>query len=61
MRRLSTVFVVMLTAFLFATGAVASAGAKVLVGDESAERAKVLIIGDSVFDAFDHVASAPNY
>ena len=36
----------------------ASAGAKVMVGDESAGRAKVLIIGDSVFDAFDHVESA---
>lgn len=39
-------------------GAAGGAGAKVLAGDESAGRAKLLIIGDSVFDAFDHVASA---
>jgi ribosomal protein L21 len=39
-------------------GAGASAGAKVMVGEESAGRARVLIIGDSVFDAFDHVESA---
>ena len=55
MRRLSTIFVVMFTVFLVATGAGASsAGAN----DEQGGRAKVLIIGDSVFDAFDHVASA---
>ena len=55
MRRLSAIFVVMLTVFLVATGAGASgAGAS----DEQGGRAKVLIIGDSVFDAFDHVASA---
>ena len=55
MRRLSTIFVVMFTVFLVATGAGASgAGAS----DEQGGRAKVLIIGDSVFDAFDHVASA---
>ena len=35
-----------------------AAGAKVMAGDETAGRAKVLIIGDSVFDAFDHVESA---
>ncbi len=39
-------------------GAAASAGAKVVAGEESAGRATVLIIGDSVFDAFDHVESA---
>ena len=55
MRRLSAIFVVMFTVFLVATGAGASgAGAS----DEQGGRAKVLIIGDSVFDAFDHVASA---
>jgi len=55
MRRLSAIFVVMFTVFLVATGAGASgAGAN----DEQGGRAKVLIIGDSVFDAFDHVASA---
>ena len=37
---------------------VSASGAKVMAGDESAGRAKVLIIGDSVFDAFDHVESA---
>ena len=35
-----------------------AAGAKVMAGDDSAGRARVLIIGDSVFDAFDHVVSA---
>lgn len=55
MRRLSAIFVVMFTVSLVATGAGASsAGAS----DEQGGRAKVLIIGDSVFDAFDHVASA---
>ena len=55
MRRLSAIFVVMFTVLLVATGAGASgAGAN----DEQGGRAKVLIIGDSVFDAFDHVASA---
>ena len=55
MRRLSAIFVVMFTVLLVATGAGASgAGAS----DEQGGRAKVLIIGDSVFDAFDHVASA---
>jgi hypothetical protein len=33
-------------------------GVKVMAGEESAGRARVLIIGDSVFDAFDHVESA---
>jgi hypothetical protein len=51
------------TVLLVAPGAGASAptsgvGVKVMVGEESAGRAKVLIIGDSVFDAFDHVESA---
>ena len=50
MRRLSAIFVVMFTVLLVAAGAGAS--------DEQGGRAKVLIIGDSVFDAFDHVASA---
>ena len=55
MRRLSAIFLAMFTVFLVATGAGASgAGAS----DEQGGRAKVLIIGDSVFDAFDHVASA---
>ena len=34
---------------------VISAGARVVASDGQARRAKVLIIGDSVFDAFDHV------
>jgi len=55
MRRLSAIFVLMFTVFLVATGAGASgAGAS----DEQGGRAQVLIIGDSVFDAFDHVVSA---
>ena len=55
MRRLSAIFLAMFTVSLVATGAGASgAGAS----DEQGGRAKVLIIGDSVFDAFDHVASA---
>ena len=55
MRRFSAFFVVMFTVLLVAAGAGASgAGAN----DEQGGRAKVLIIGDSVFDAFDHVASA---
>jgi hypothetical protein len=33
-------------------------GAKAMAGDESAGKARVLIIGDSVFDAFDHVERA---
>ncbi len=37
---------------------VSASGVKVMAGDESAGRTKVLIIGDSVFDAFDHVESA---
>ena len=60
MRRLGAVFVVMFTVLLVATGVGASAstsgvGAKVMAGDGQARRANVLIIGDSVFDAFDHV------
>ena len=63
MRRLSAIFVVVFTVLLVAPGAGASAPTsgvevKVMAGDESAGRAKVLIIGDSVFDAFDHVESA---
>ena len=63
MRRLGAVFVVMFTVLLVATGVGASAstsgvGAKVMAGDGQAGRARVLIIGDSVFDAFDHVESA---
>ncbi len=58
MRRLNATLVVVLTVLVVAAGDGASAGAKVMAGDESAGRAKVLIIGDSVFDAFDHVASA---
>ena len=37
---------------------VSATGVKMMVGDESAGRARVLIIGDSGFDAFDHVESA---
>jgi hypothetical protein len=37
---------------------VSATGVKVMAGDESAGRARVLIIGDSVFDAFDHVETA---
>ena len=37
---------------------VSATGVKVMAGEEPAGRAKVLIIGDSVFDAFDHVESA---
>jgi hypothetical protein len=37
---------------------VSVAEARAATGDEAAGRANVLIIGDSVFDAFDHVASA---
>jgi hypothetical protein len=60
---LNAIFVVVFTVLLVAPGAGASAptsgvGVKVMVGEESAGRARVLIIGDSVFDAFDHVESA---
>jgi hypothetical protein len=41
-----------------ATGLESSAEAGLSSIDESAGRAKVLVIGDSVFTAFDHVASA---
>ena len=63
MRRLSATFVFIFTVLLVAPGAGASAptsgvGVKVMEGEESAGRARVLIIGDSVFDAFDHVESA---
>ena len=63
MRRLNAIFVVVFTVLLVAPGAGASAptsgvAVKVMAGEESAGRAKVLIIGDSVFDAFDHVESA---
>ncbi|MFM7495351.1 MAG: hypothetical protein ACKO2A_15760, partial [Acidimicrobiaceae bacterium] len=58
MRKLSAIFVVVLAFLLVTAGADASAGARVTAGDESVGRAKVLIIGDSVFDAFDHVESA---
>ena len=37
---------------------VSATGVKIMVGEESAGRARVLIIGDSVFDAFDHVERA---
>ena len=47
------VVVVLMASVLFGVSA-ATAGAN----DEQVGRAKVLIIGDSVFDAFDHVASA---
>ena len=69
MRRLNAIFIVALTSLLVATGAQASvvesggsmgatAGAKVMPSDGQAGRAKVLVIGDSVFTAFNHVASA---
>ena len=63
MRRLGAVFVVMFTVLLVAPGVGASAstsgvGVKVMASDGQARRAKVLIIGDSVFDAFGHVESA---
>ena len=63
MRRLGAVFVVMFTVLLVATGVGASAstsggGVKVMASDGQARRARVLIIGDSVFDVFDHVESA---
>ena len=47
------VVALLMTSVLFGVSA-ATAGAN----DEQGGRAKVLIIGDSVFDAFDHVASA---
>ena len=47
------VFAFVISLVLFGLSA-ATAGAS----DEQGGRAKVLIIGDSVFDAFDHVASA---
>ena len=70
MRRLSATFVFIFTVLLVATGGGASvagaeggagasaSGAKAMSGEESAGRARVLIIGDSVFDAFDHVENA---
>ena len=69
MRRLNAIFIVALTSLLVATGAQASvvgsggsvgaaAGAKVVPIDGQVGRAKVLVIGDSVFTAFNHVASA---
>lgn len=50
--------VILATNILLATSVGASAGEVVGASDEQGGRAKVLIIGDSVFDAFDHVASA---
>ena len=69
MRRLNAIFIVALTSLLVATGAQASvvgsggsvgatAGAKVVPSDGQVGRAKVLVIGDSVFTAFNHVPSA---
>ena len=69
MRRLNAIFIVALTSLLVATGAQASvvgsggsvgaaAEAKLVPSDGQAGRAKVLVIGDSVFTAFNHVASA---
>ena len=69
MRRLNANFIVALTSLLVATGAQASvvgsggsvgaaAGAKLMPSDGHVGRAKVLVIGDSVFTAFNHVASA---
>ena len=47
-----------LSAFLITALVAASAGEVVGASDEQGGRAKVLIIGDSVFNAFDHVVSA---
>ena len=65
MRRLSVILIATLTALLVAgeAGAIViesgAVGANVVgANDGQVGRAKVLIIGDSVFDAFDHVASA---
>ena len=69
MRRLNAIFIVALTSLLVATGAQASvvgsggsvgaaAEAKLVPSDGQVGRAKVLVIGDSVFTAFNHVASA---
>ena len=65
MRRLSLILIATLTALLVAgeAGAIVveagDVGANVVgANDGQVGRAKVLIIGDSVFDAFDHVASA---
>ena len=53
MRRLSPFLIILLATFM-----AASAGQVVGATDAPLGRARVLIIGDSVFDAFDHVASA---
>ena len=69
MRRLNAIFIVALTSLLVATGAQASvvgsggsvgaaAEAKLVPSDGQVGRAKVLVIGDSVFTAFNHVPSA---
>ena len=65
MRRLSLILIATLTALLVAgeAGAIVveagDVGANVVgANDGQVGQAKVLIIGDSVFDAFDHVASA---
>ena len=62
-QRVGSVLAALALIWVSAVGAGSSAGAsatgvKVMVGDEAAGRARVLIIGDSVFDAFDHVESA---
>ncbi len=52
------VVVVVVANILLATSMGATAGAKVMPSDGQAGRAKVLVIGDSVFTAFNHVPSA---
>lgn len=50
--------IVLVSNILVATSVGATAGAKVVPSVAHAGRAKVLVIGDSVFTAFDHVPSA---
>ncbi len=56
--KIRSLAVVVVSNILLATSMGATAGAKVMPSDSQVGRAKVLVIGDSVFTAFNHVPSA---
>jgi hypothetical protein len=56
--KIRSLAVVVVANILATTSVGATAGAKVMPSDGQAGRAKVLVISDSVFTAFNHVASA---
>ncbi len=56
--KIRSLAVVLVANILVATSVGVTAGAKVVPSDGQVGQAKVLVIGDSVFTAFNHVASA---